>query len=200
MQGDRERCRATGMDDYLSKPFTQEQLSALLRRWLSPAPAGHEGQHRAADQTAAPLSFSPEQPISSHMHNTNPITASPPPRPAVIDPQALDNIRILQRENGPALLSKVIHNYLDRAPQLLATLREAVTQNDAGTVQEAAHSLKSSSATLGATTLAALCQDLETMGHQHDLENAAAVLSAVIAEYEMVRKALAAEFRRATGS
>jgi len=160
LQGDRERCLATGMDDYLSKPFTQEQLSALLRRWLSPAPAGHEEQHRAADQTAASLSFSPEQPISSYMRNTNPITAAPHPRPAVIDLQALDNIRILQRENGPALLGKVVHNYLDRAPQLLATLREAITQNDAGTVQEAAHSLKSSSATLGATTLAALCQDL----------------------------------------
>ncbi|HEV8715810.1 MAG TPA: ATP-binding protein [Candidatus Binatia bacterium] len=200
LQGDRERCLTTGMDDYLSKPFTQEQLSALLQRWLPQAPAEQEEQHHAAAKITAPLSFSPQQPIFSYMRNASSITASPPLRPAVIDLQALGDIRGLQRENSPALLSKVIHNYLDRAPQLLAALHEAVTQHDASTVQKAAHSLKSSSATLGAATLAALCQDLETMGHQHNLENATAVLSAATAEYEMVRGALATELQKETRS
>jgi PAS domain S-box-containing protein len=39
MDGDRERCLAVGMDDYLSKPFAREDLARLLSRWMSQGPS-----------------------------------------------------------------------------------------------------------------------------------------------------------------
>lgn len=47
MVGDRERCLAAGMDDYLAKPFSRDQLEAVLARWLArraqtPAPVPAE--------------------------------------------------------------------------------------------------------------------------------------------------------------
>jgi len=142
------------------------------------------------------LSFSLEQPIFSDMEKTNSRTASPLARSAVLDLEALDNIRALQGEDSPEFLDKIIHTYLDHARRLLATLHEAAARNDALALQKTAHNLKSSSAALGATTLAALCRDLEMMGHQQNLENVTTVLAAATAEYAMVREALLAELQK----
>jgi two-component system sensor histidine kinase/response regulator len=43
IEGDREKCLAAGMDDYVAKPFSRDQLERALRRWL---PAGSETKAR----------------------------------------------------------------------------------------------------------------------------------------------------------
>ena len=168
MKGDLEQCLAVGMDDYLSKPFTHSQLNTVLSRWLSsPSRAG----------------------------SSNP---SPAPKPAQgrIDFTAWDTIRGLQREGRPDLLARAMTTYLENSRQLVDTLRRAVSAHDAIVVHQAAHSLKSSSATLGAVALAALSKDLEAAGRTEALGEAMDLLRRLEAEYLAVREVFSAELKK----
>ncbi|MFQ5773134.1 MAG: response regulator [Kiloniellaceae bacterium] len=179
MKGERERCLAAGMDDYLSKPFTPVQLRAVLEKWITrkdapvplrPAEGGRQG--------AAP---GPAR------------AAQREPGPSVLDRSALEGIRALQRDGAPDTLVKVVGVYLEHSPRLLETIERAVAARDAEGLCNAAHSLKSSTANVGATELAALCKELEAMGREHRLDGARGLLDQVRAQYALVCTALRAE-------
>jgi signal transduction histidine kinase/CheY-like chemotaxis protein len=169
MQGDRERCLAAGMNDYLSKPFSFAQLSEMLRIWL---PDGHA--RPGEESRTGPGGFAW-------------------PASLELDQNALQEIRRLQSETEPELLDRVIEAYFASAPGLLEALREAVTEEDPEALWRAAHSLKSSSAALGATGIARLCQGLEEIGRGGSAKDAQQALDALEAAYPVVREALLAE-------
>lgn len=111
-----------------------------------------------------------------------------------LDPAALETLR--QKVSGErALLVELIDTFLANLPPLLANLRQAVEQGHADRVRLAAHTLKLGSTSLGAKTLARLCQELEEMGRTGTLAGAAEQLSRVEAELELVKEALE-ELRR----
>jgi two-component system sensor histidine kinase/response regulator len=170
LQGDREACLAAGMDDYLSKPFTQAELAGVIGRWIA-------------------------LPLSSNVHHDELAPALPPEareviQRDVINARALDNIRALSQQGGDALVQKVIAAYVGDAPQHLRTLRQAVGGQDAATIRRVAHSLKSASANVGADTLARLCKDLEQMGRSASVAGAATLLTDMEEEFQAVRQSL----------
>lgn len=115
---------------------------------------------------------------------------------SLLDPKTLANLRALQRPGGGDVLSQIVHLYLEKAPQWLDLLREAVTRNDASAIFRLAHSLKSSSGNVGAVTLVELCQELEVMGRTQSTAEAPGTFAAIEAEYARVREALAAELHK----
>jgi len=173
---DRKQCLAMGMDDYLSKPFSPEALSTVLRRWLRP----HTQRPPTLEETTEP------QRSETTSHH-----AAASPGVAPIDIKVLDTLRALPR--GAASLKQVLRTYLKATPSLVAALQDAISRGDASAVRQAAHSLRSSSAAVGALSLAALCKALEDMGRANTLTTAHTLLGRLEAEYAAVCAALERE-------
>src|SRR5471032_2629036 len=185
LQGDREACLAAGMDDYLSKPFTQQALGEAIGRWIALPRAA--AAHRDAWPLTDPAADAAALPAP-------PAAARPPSSPGrdTINRRALDHIRALSPDHGEALLERVLHAYVDDAPGHFQTLRQAIAAGQPGTVRKAAHSLKSSSANVGADALAQLCRDMEQLGRDERTDGAAAILSDMEREFQAVRESLGA--------
>jgi HPt (histidine-containing phosphotransfer) domain-containing protein len=117
-------------------------------------------------------------------------------RESPLDRQALEMIWALETEGEQKILDEVISIYLENSPEYLKAIRDGINGNDAEKVHRAAHSLKSSSAMLGAKRLSALCREMEIKGKNNSFENALELYSQIEAEYENAQEALKREMHR----
>jgi TMAO reductase system sensor TorS len=166
LEGNRERCLAAGMDDFLTKPFTQQQLAQLLGRWL-PAAVREQAPRQAARA-------SPKDP------------ASPP----LIDAGVLRDITALGR---PALLGSLIELYLQHSPGLIVAIESAARNGQPAALAEAIHTLKSSTANLGGARLARLLKECELLLNGGNAQDAAPLVQRIAAEYREFCDALVHE-------
>jgi CheY-like chemotaxis protein len=131
---DRSVCLNRGMDDFLRKPFTIEEMSEILKRWL-PMEVTMEA---------------PQEPEESIVYDAS-----------IIDQRYLDNIRALQREGAPDILAKVLDNYFTESPVAIEKLTIAVENDNREDIRAIAHRFKSGSGNLGAIRLAEICHEME---------------------------------------
>ena len=183
LDGDRGACLAAGMDDYLAKPFSLEQLRSLLARWLELADGA--GALAIEPVVATPVG-SPRVEAASPDRSV----ASRDDRIAELDRKALDEIRQI---DGDGLLDQVIGLYLQTSPALLERMREAVEGRNPAGVAEAAHALKSAGGYLGAERLAHLCAHLERESRAGRVADQEAGLSLIEDEYRATVIALRRE-------
>ena len=160
LSGDAELCRAAGMDGYLSKPFSVDELYATLKPYEQPGSNAPQAPGQAA---------------------------------GALDEQALQHIRSLAQPGGPDLLTRVVDLYIGHSRTLIDSLRHSIGRADAEGVLQAAHSLKSSSANVGARGLAELCAALERSAKAGKMPACIALLDDLVAEHKRVLRALNAQ-------
>ncbi len=107
-----------------------------------------------------------------------------------IDAQALDRLRELDPTGATRLLERVVAAYLTSLERLLPELEAAREPCDFRTLRQVSHTLKSSSASLGALVLAGHCASVETLARDEQIEGLSASVDAMLAELQRVRAAL----------
>lgn len=87
-----------------------------------------------------------------------------------INEAALDTIRKLQRPGKPDLLAKVVNVYLEKSPELIDSIVTGFVEGDVTKVKEAAHSMKSSSAYIGAEKFSETFKLIEATANNGNLD------------------------------
>ncbi|MGI9418698.1 MAG: response regulator [Geminicoccaceae bacterium] len=128
-------CLDAGMDDLLGKPFSRQEMEAMLLRWRSDPDFAKPAEPEIA---AAPQASS-------------------------IDLAPIETLRALDPENERGLVGRAIAKFVDYSDELMVRFADVVSRADVAEVSRIAHSLKSSSANLGASAVSRQCAEIEKL-------------------------------------
>ncbi len=125
-----------------------------------------------------------------NMEDLPPVAYAEASEPVPVDVEVLRRLRELQMDGESDLVAELVNIYLADAPVRIAAMRDAIASGNADVLRLAAHTLKGSSASLGASHLAALCKELEELAHTGTAAGVAGKLADVDRELMRVREAL----------
>jgi len=157
--GARDKCITSGMDDFLSKPFSLSSLQLIVNKWLL----------ISQKATIKSLNLNKNRQIQQdHL----PVLNSLNDDSAILDQSVLNRLGKKKKKDGSSLAEKVVNIYLEQSSRLLEDLTHATQRADVEAVRGISHALKSSSMNVGATGLSVLCRNIEHACEQGVIENA----------------------------
>jgi HPt (histidine-containing phosphotransfer) domain-containing protein len=173
MYGDREKCLAAGMDDYVAKPVRLDDLRTIVEQWGKAA--------------ARP------DPAATAENRSQPAETANSPKPATTvaaapEDDPVDMSRLLDFTDGdPQNLRELVELYLSQTEEQLGQLEAAVQAGTAPEVRRLAHSCAGASATCGIRRLVPLLRDLELQGAEGQLTSASQLSRQAGEEFKRIR-------------
>jgi CheY-like chemotaxis protein len=172
MQGEAQRCRERGMDDYLSKPLRLTELGPMLAKWMPHA--------ITPLSNAEALRPSPDQPgLEAESPETVPHDALPVWNPDTLTELVGDN---------PAMHRRLLERFLLNAELQVTQITATAASNDTATLAGVAHTLKSAARSVGALAMGEMCQQLESAGHAADATTCSALALALAKDFPSLRR------------
>jgi signal transduction histidine kinase/HPt (histidine-containing phosphotransfer) domain-containing protein len=148
LMGDREKCLAAGMDDYISKPVRVADLQAAIERW---------------------------GPTKVVKHDTNYFLRNPGDiSPGLLDESVIADLREMSPTNGVSMLRELIDLYIESAPQRVTQIVQGA--EDPKMLAFHAHALKSMSLNMGCKRIIQLAQRLENLGNSGKVTGAMQII------------------------
>jgi len=176
MQGDRERCIAVGMNDYLTKPLNPQELARVLQEWLVDAV-----EEAAALPAEAPAAAEPAEKLAAEIDSINSESQA-----IIFDEEEFLSRVMDDRE----LAVEIARAFINDMPKQIAQLRAFSTNGQADGVKRQAHTIKGASANMAASLLRQAAQNIETAGAAGDLESVSQYIEQLDIEYQRLKKAL----------
>ncbi len=171
MPGDRDKCLASGMDDYLSKPVRPEDVRTIVERWGPTASAGQPATSTDSATTSATILATTDKPMND------------------LTPIDLDRLHEFS-EGNPENLTELATLYVQQTTQQLDQLATAVRSNNAADIRRLAHSCAGASATCGMRRIVVPLRELEHLSSEGKLAQAHELCAQAVKEFELIRIAL----------
>lgn len=178
MKGDRERCIAAGMDDYLAKPVRQAELANMLAKWLPGAGNDMAGPSRQSEGASDNGGTSVTERSAQEEQPGTPGVA------------IFDQAGLMDRLDGDRELATIVLNtFFEHIPDTIARLEESLNQADLSGVVLHAHSIKGAAANAGGSALSDAARKIEMAGRKGDMALAASLRPDILTRVELFRSA-----------
>jgi len=187
MKGDREKCLAAGMDDYVSKPIKHEELALLVSKWLTDKNGTADVLEKENANVGPPHREDLKKPVTSESEDIMPEKAQVKAAEHILSPQLVADWR---GAGGSAFVMKLVNQFVLDATTCVEEIQRAVEGQCAGDLREAAHGLKGMAANMGLASLTKLSHQLETLGREQNLQESAALFESMQQEFVRIQAGL----------